>query len=143
MTAGDTQILTLYKQGLSAEAIAEALELDVIGVKGVLASYVSDNKLQKRGDTFTDDEFTRARDVLASLIERDDIDNFLRFRCARFIIDENKGRNDARARASQIGDVRINITNFNLLLSKARSAKEKLLHDKPSGETIDVELVAQ
>ena len=118
-------ITALYEGGLSVEQIAEDQELDVIAVKAALlqgsAQYRKEMSSAPAGESaFSTTEEELARKVIIDLMQQSDVDN-VRFRCAKYIRDDHKGRLDA----NNVKKLNINVVVFNETLQRARQAKEK------------------
>lgn len=120
-------ITALYEGGLTIEQIAQDQELEVVSVKAALlqgsAQYrkeiaqVQDDGV---GSVFTSSEEELARKTIVELMTCSDVDN-VRFRCARYLRDDHKGRLDV----NKINKLNINVTVFNETLQRARQAKER------------------
>ena len=113
------QIVTLYEvEGMSIEAIAESLGLEIESVKLALASsspkYAKDNK-----ELFSDSDLANASLVMNSLLysELDAV----KYRASKFIINEKLGRND-NLKLLRSNLTNISINNINIQLLKAKEA---------------------
>lgn len=140
LTAADQQVLTAYEDlGLSPEQIAETQGFDVAAVKVLLAQFSKKYRdAVDSGDKsadFDDKEAIRARETIAELAQFAE-DDHLRFRAARYIRDDKKGRLDA----DKLKSVRISVLQINQQMAKALEAvergKAKQLVD--AGQPIDV-----
>lgn len=144
MHALTQQIVTLYEQDeIAPEMIAEMLELDSTAIKTALMQ----NSPRFRKDVkdgvkeFTETDYTRAKQVIANLLDSEN--DSVRLRAAKFVVDENKGRNDARVAAMQALALKeapkVNVLMINETFLKARAALTKSL----GGGEIDVEIVKE
>ena len=117
------QITSLYEQGVSVEDISSELDLEIEAVKTALAQHSSKYRqnLKQNEEVFSDQDFELARDALKSCLYSEE--DSTRFRAARFIINERKGRNDLVKNLQQIGSMNILIINRQML--KAKQALEK------------------
>lgn len=120
-------ITALYEGGLSVEQIATDQELEVVSVKAALlqgsAQYrkeIAQVQDEGGGSVFTSSEEELARKTIVELMTCSDVDN-VRFRCARYLRDDHKGRLDV----NKINKLNINVTVFNETLQRARQAKER------------------
>lgn len=120
-------ITALYEGGLSVEQIAQDQELEVVSVKAALlqgsAQYrkeIAQIQDEGGGSVFTSSEEELARKTIVELMTCSDVDN-VRFRCARYLRDDHKGRLDV----NKINKLNINVTVFNETLQRARQAKER------------------
>lgn len=116
------QIVALYEEsGLSVEEISEAASLEIEAVKLALASKSKAfaKEYQKNEDIFSKDEFDAAKLIMGNLLYADN--ESVRFRAAKFIVNEKLGRNDIK----ELNNVSLNVTNINLQLKKAKEAIEK------------------
>ena len=132
MNATETQITELYENSnLTSEQISCELELCEESVKMVLQKYSpkfrmeeSSKSLQETKDKeFTTDEFTAAKQAIASLLYAEH--EGTRLRAAKFIVNENKGRNDVKQAINTLyKNSSFNVLIINEQLSRARQALE-------------------
>jgi len=115
----NAQIVELYENSdMEPIAIAEALNLEEESVKTILIS--SSSKFRKaykeNKNLFTDDEFILAKQRIAQLIwsDRDNV----AFRAAKFIVNENLGRNSVK----NIQNLNINVSLINDQMRMAKKA---------------------
>lgn len=136
MTNVATQIVELYEScGLSAEQIAESQDLDVATVKLALSQYSPKYRsaLRENEETFTEDEYTAAKQAIASLLYAEDENT--RLRAAKFVINEAKGRHNIKQIVTP--EANFNILIINQQMAKARESLEKSKSKAPP--IIDVE----
>lgn len=129
MTAGTEGIVTMYEDlGMPLEAIAEDQGLDITAVKLALiqGSQKYRNSLNTSiarnnhsNETFLPDDVEIAKQTLASLMSADN--EGVRYRAAKFILNESKGRNDTIRGISQVN---VNVFAINEQLKRARAAKK-------------------
>ena len=146
MNATETQICTLYDEvGLSPKQISDELELAEESVKMVLQKYSakfrqeeSANSLQKPEEKeFTTDEFTAAKQAIASLLYAEH--EGTRLRAAKFIVNENKGRNDVKQAINTLyKNSSFNVLIINQQLERARQALENSKKLADAEKIIDV-----
>lgn len=129
MTAADKEIITRYEDlSMSVDEIAGDLELESDAVRLSLTqhsatyrSMIRHGSAENGGESrvFNDLIATRAAKVMEQLLDSDE--DQVRFRAARFVIDEHKGRNDAAIRglkaAQQLG---VSVLQINEAIKKAR-----------------------
>lgn len=119
-------IAALYEGGLSVEQIAEDQELDVVSVKAALLQGSAQYRKEtagiqaEGGGVFTSSEEELARKTIVELMTCSDVDN-VRFRCAKYLRDDHKGRLDL----TNVRKLNINVTVFNETIQRAREAKAK------------------
>lgn len=127
MVAGNLQVVSLYEEsGLDPEQIAEALDLEVSAVKFCLTAHSvsyrkmlnSQEKQELPGD-FLDEDFSNAANAIKELIFSED--DHIRYRAAKFIYNEKKGRNDLK----EINSVNFNVHLINEQMRKAIEAKAR------------------
>lgn len=128
MNAVDTQILTLSKEGLSAEEIAEALSLDEGAVKFSLLENSpefrrSNNKAVEIKKDVTDDELDEFFTAYKDLVRNTD-NPFIKEKGLRFLINEAKGRNDTQKNFLPLNGG-INILLFNESIKRIKEVREK------------------
>jgi hypothetical protein len=133
MTAQIAYIVKEYDElNLSIEDIVEEhSELEVESVKAVLATYsakyrqaVKDeegipNGADKLG--FSDEEAEAAKMAIAGLLQTTD-DDYLRFRVAKRIIDEKKGRLDVD---KDLKGLQLNVIEFNGMLRRLKEGMNR------------------
>jgi len=110
------QILALHSQGVKTEDIASELDVEVESVKLILTQ-------QGEGDTFTPVDFATAKSALRSCLSCEEYST--RFRAARFIINEIKGRNDIVKNLQQLGSINVLVINQQMLRAKQAIEKSK------------------
>lgn len=129
MTCGNLQIVNAYEElGLSTEEIAAALDYPLASVKMVLASESSKYRIASQrndADTFTDQDKEEAKLVMLSLMRSSDADA-VRYRSARYVLDDKAGRLDV----NKLAGTNISISIINERLAEARKAIE-LAKEKP------------
>mgnify|MGYP007068387253 CR=1 FL=1 len=130
MTAANEQIVAAFEDNnMSIEEIADDFGYDALAVKAILMqNSVAYRKQMKINPdmNFTEDEAVEMRNIVVSLARYAENQD-LQFRCARYILDDLKGRLDM---GNQVKNININITNFNEQMKRARAAAER---------TIDIE----
>lgn len=125
MTAANSQIIAAYEDlGMSPDEIAQDQDLDVSAVKSVLIQFSTkfrkDIKVDESLD-FTEDQVKRATDVILHLAQYSE-DESLRFRAARYIRDDKKGRLDV---IRSMTGLNINVLTINEQMQKAIAAVNK------------------
>jgi len=125
----NTQIVSLYEtSNISVEDIAENFELDTKAIKMVLLSGSPKYRraLKVKDETFDDSEVAYAKQVMTQLLDCD-VEN-VKYRAAKYVIDESKGRND-------IKNVQNTNINVNLIINdqmkRALSAANNAINMKP------------
>ena len=129
MNAADREILTRYEElGMVVDEIAADLGYDADAVRLSLTqnSAMYRNTLrvgsEKEAQIFSQIIEGRAARVMEQLLDSDD--DQVRFRAARFVIDERKGRNDAAVRglkeAQRLG---VGVLALNAALKRARQLR--------------------
>lgn len=126
MPAVNIEIVTSYETlRMTPEQIAQDQDLDVAAVKAILlansAGYRAQTTKEETKELFSQDDLRQAVGVMKTSLLEDD--PHLRYRAARFIIDEVKGRNDARVQIPI--DSSFNALELNQRLLAARQALEK------------------
>jgi hypothetical protein len=147
MTCTAAQIVTLYEDvGMSPEQIAEDQDMSIEVIKLALSQHsrVYRNALIENDECFSTDEYNAAKQAISSLVYADD--ESTRFRAAKFIINEKKGRNDILMNKNgkvlgQNGIGSINILVINQQMARARKSLEESKEKAKSDTTkvIDVE----
>jgi len=122
-----TQIVVAYEEaGLTPEEIAADLEMDVTSVKLALAqnSRVYKKALGQEVEVVSDAEVSEMHSIIKSIAVSQQFDNpGVALKAAKWIIDEKKGRNDAKVNTTN----KINVVVFN---EKLASARERMLDMK-------------
>lgn len=129
MTGQQQQIVTAFEElGLSPEEIAEQQEIEELSVKATLLQFSGKFRTECKEDgasivnhNFADNDLVEANATIAYIM-RNGEDEHVRFRAAKYIRDDKKGRLDALKNLSKLN---INVAIFNEQLLKAREAKEK------------------
>ena len=127
MTAANQQIVTAYEDnGMSIAEIAEDFEMEEFAVKAMLmqnsAVYRKEMK-QKPDMNFTDDEAVEMKNIIVSLARYSE-DPLLQFRCAKYILDDKKGRLDVGNRMNQVN---VNVITFNEQMERAMKAAQRTI----------------
>jgi hypothetical protein len=120
------EIVTSYEQlGMTPEQIAEDQSLDVAAIKAILigqsATYRKTVSGGEAEELFNKHDMKAATEVMRNCMLAED--GHLAFRAARFVIDEVKGRNDARV--SIPIDQTFDALELNRRLLAARQALQK------------------
>lgn len=122
MTAASQQIVTAFEDvGLTPEAIAAEYEYEVSVVKATLAQYSSKYRSAATKDDdlgFKDDEAKEMQDIILQIARYSEDDN-LRFKAARYVRDDKKGRLDL---IKQLPGLNISVLAFNAQMQKANEA---------------------
>lgn len=137
ITPASQSILEAYETlGLSVSDISEQNGLEPDSVKAVLYQFsrkyrdslkdtisasCKENKDYLK-ESFGRDSYSAAKEAIAGLLYTADCDA-VRFRAAKFVIDEEKGRNDMKA----LQGVNINVGLINEQILKARAARTRAL----------------
>ncbi len=119
MTAANQHIVTCFETlGMSPEQIAEAEQLELVAVKAILyqcsGAYRESIKAGAANLDFSDVELQEANAVIAQLMRYSE-DDGLRYRAAKYLRDDKKGRRD---RLSGLKSLNINITQINAHLGQ-------------------------
>lgn len=122
------QIVELYEasDGLSPEDIVSCcpgLELGAVKLALAQNSKVYREKVKNSEAKFTDDDFSLAHQVMVGLMASSEMDN-VKFRAAKFVINENKGRHDVQA----LSGLNINMNQINVQLADIQRLKEKAMN---------------
>jgi len=126
MNASDKEVLARYEDlQMSVEDISQDLGLEKEAVRMSLAQHSAQYRTELRSGKgeekalFEDFVMSKAKRVMGQLLECED--SGTQFRAAKFIIDENTGRNNAAVRGlaatRQLG---ISVTELNEALLRAR-----------------------
>jgi len=119
------QILNLYeKLNLSLEDIAEDRDISLTEVKAVLMQYSSIYRGAIKEDKtldFTDSELELANKAIAEIMLSTDDEN-IKFRAAKYIRQDKKGRLDA---AKNMRGLNINVFTFNDQMKRAQMSLER------------------
>lgn len=134
----DLQIRDSFeKLGLTPEQIAHETEYDVMAIKTILLQCSSQyRKLVKKQPAlgYTEMEAEEMKIIMLNVARYEEDDQHLKFKAARYIYDDFKGRNDV---VKQVQGININVINFNEQMKKALEARERTLktitinEDKP------------
>lgn len=135
MTAADKEVLARFEDlQMSVEDIALDLNLDQAAVRLSLAQNSSSYRVELRSgkgeekQLFEEMVMMRAKRVMGELLTSDDSQT--QFRAAKFIIDENTGRNNAAVRGlaatRQLG---ISVNELNDALRRARMQRVRSVVD--------------
>lgn len=106
------QIISLYEtNNIAVQDIAENFELDIDMVKLALMSGSSKYRklVKSKDETFDNDTVDYAKQVMTDLLDCE-VEN-VKYRAARYVIDESKGRND-------IKHIQNSNINVNLIISQ-------------------------
>ncbi len=145
MTATASQLVTLFEDcGLTPEQISQDQEIDISVVKLALSQHSTIYRaaLREQEETFSEDEYTAAKQAIASLIYAED--EATRLRASKFIVDEVKGRNAivSKRTGAILGNgtpTTFNILIINQQMQRAREALEKSKSSKLASQILDVE----
>ena len=140
MTAASQQIITCYEElGMSIDEIAAAGHGDPVAIKAVLLQwsqkYREEMKVNKAID-FTEEDHDQVLAVIrnAALFAEDE---HLRFRAAKYIRDDKKGRLDLN---KGLKNLNISLQTFTLHLERANSITSRRSRSAQTREQItDVE----
>ena len=125
MTAGNLSIVQSFESlGMTPEEIAEAEELDLSAVKGILMQNSSKYRKACKKEVdfcFNDDEALAAKQVMVNLMRYSDDEN-LQFRAAKYLLDDKKGRLDV---VQQQTGLNINVLQFNEHMQQALAAVQR------------------
>lgn len=128
MNATALSIKTLYEDnGHTPEEIAETLGMDLPIIKGVLKAY-SDKYAATLGgipEDVTEAEMKECFGVMKSVLRDTDSTKFEKLTVAKFLINERKGRNDAKV--GVVPYTNVNILVINQKLEKALAAQQAAL----------------
>ena len=130
MNEASTEVIHLYEScGMTVSQIAEECNLEESAVKGLLSNYSTKfkqeaSKAEEEISSSEKQEFVEVIKSLARCAENEQI----KMKCAMWLVDERKGRNDAKVKmlsrlaSGGNGAVNINILTLNDQLKKAREA---------------------
>lgn len=125
MTASNQQIIEAFETlGLTPEGIAEEFDFDLTMVKAILMQYSSQFRMAARGNNeldFDDNEAKQIRDVILNTALYSE-DEHLRFKAAKYIRDDKKGRLDL---GTALKGLNINVVQINDRMQKAFEAVER------------------
>lgn len=125
MTAGNLSIIQSFEElGMTPEEIAETEDLDLSAVKGILMQNSAKYRKACKKDIdfcFDDDEALAAKQVIANLMRYSEDEN-LRFRAAKYCLDDKKGRLDV---VKQQTGLNINVLQFNEHMQQALAAVKR------------------
>lgn len=129
----NAQIVALYEdiaEPMSVADICKATDLDEVTVKMALAqgSPKYNKELQNNAEEFNATDKDMAKMVLKQLMLTAETPN-VRFRAARLIFDEAKGRNDLKG----VKNVNVNVTLIKQMMDEVKMAAEKAVN-----KTIDI-----
>lgn len=130
MTAQLQIILKQYNEhNMSIEDIVAESEgeYEVESVKAVLAQYSAKYRAAIRGDKnsnedFSQDEGEMAKQTIASIMMSTD-DDYLKFRTAKYIRDDKKGRLDV----DKMNGLKIDVMTFNFHIKQVKEARERTM----------------
>lgn len=130
MTAQLQIILKQYDEhNMSIEDIVNESEgeYEVESVKAVLAQYSAKYRAAVRGDKgngedFTQDEGEMAKQTIARIMLSTD-DDYLKFRTAKYIRDDKKGRLDV----DKMNGLKIDVMTFNFHIKQVKEARERTM----------------
>ena len=128
MSSADSQIVALYEhetEPMTIEEICQATELDETVVKVALmqGSRKYNEALQKSTEEFSTSDKEMMKMVMKQLAMSSEAPN-VRFRAAKYVYEEAKGRNDVR---SAVKSVNINVNTFNQTYLEIEAAKRRAL----------------
>jgi uncharacterized protein (DUF58 family) len=132
------QIAKAYDEGSSLDELVETFGYDAEQVKQILiqfsSRYRSEVKRETIGTDFTEDDLALATNAVKEIMQSTD-DDYLRFRCARYLRDDKKGRLDA---LKGLGSLKIDVQTINIALRQAHQAKLATNSEKPVIELEEV-----
>jgi hypothetical protein len=135
MLPSSSRTVEMYETlGMTPEEIAADASVDVLAVKAILTRHSPMYKQllpkDEKKALFSGDLLLAAAETMESLLEEDD--PTVKFRAAKFIIDEVKGRNDAMLK-HMLGNnaPQININVINMQLARSRAAIAAAKNSKP------------
>lgn len=121
----NSQIIALYENdGLSPEEIQSAMpEYSIEAIRITLANNSAKYRraIKKNSDLFNDEDLEMASGVMRELMITCDVPA-VRYRSAKYVIDEKKGRHD-KMKAGDMGNININL--INLQLTNAQKALKR------------------
>ena len=133
------QIIRLYEDdNISVEELAEAFpELNIEAIKIALANGSSKYRkaVVKDSQMFGEDTFEAAKTVMASLIYAEE--PTIKYRAAKFILNENKGRHDLKDMKSNNLFGNVNLINIHLEKARKRIAESEV-EDSKTQEVVEV-----
>ena len=134
MSSVVAQCVALYSQGINVEDIGEELNLEKEAVKLVLTQHSPEYRsaIKKNSDTFTDQDYELAKEALKSCLWSEE--DSTKFRAARFIINEIKGRNDVIKNLQQVNSINVLVINSQMRKAKAALEKSKMIDIESSTE---------
>src|SRR5947207_14284019 len=107
MSSVVAQCVALYSQGINVEDIGEELNIEKEAIKLVLTQHSPEYRpaIKKNSDTLTDQDYELAKEALKSCLWSEE--DSTKFRAARFIINEIKGRNDVIKNLQQVNSINV------------------------------------
>jgi len=134
MSSVVAQCVALYSQGINVEDIGEELNLEKEAVKLVLTQHSPEYRsaIKKNSDTLTDQDYELAKEALKSCLWSEE--DSTKFRAARFIINEIKGRNDVIKNLQQVNSINVLVINSQMRKAKAALEKSKMIDIESSTE---------
>ena len=128
MSSSDQQIKTSFEElGLTPEQIADETGYDVLAIKTILLQCSSAyRKLVKREPDkgYTPDQAEEMQHIMLDIARYEDEDQHLKFKAAKYLHEEFKGRNDIN---KQVQNIHITAINFNEQMKKALQARERTI----------------
>lgn len=125
MTAANLSIVQSFESlGMTPEEIAEAEDLDLSAVKGILMQNSAKYRKACKKDVdfcFSDDEAMAAKQAIVEIMRYTDDDN-LKLRAAKYLLDDKKGRLDV---VKQQTGLNVNILQFNEHMQQALAAVQR------------------
>lgn len=133
------QMVAAYENGqLPIDLIADEFETDELTVKAALLNHSLKYRGEVKADIkkgiepdFTDTDLEMANNVIRQTVLETDDEN-LKFRAAKYIRDDKKGRKDI---LSGLGALHINVFEFNEQLRRQRIAREMRQETKQLNNT--------
>lgn len=128
----ETQMVTLYRQGLSVDEIASVLEKPREIVATVIELTCKTQEADDKGgpvkaaDLISDEDL---KEVVAGILEiakYEQENPGVRLKAAQFIVEEKMGRNDARVSGGKLPRLNVNVLNQYIAFAKQKA--EKILH---------------
>ena len=139
MTAATYSIVQAFEElAMTPEEIAEDQEVELASVKAILMQNSSKYRKTCKKDAdfcFTDDEGIAAKQVIANLMRYSDDEN-LRFRAAKYLLDDKKGRLDI---VKEQTGLNINILQFNQHMKEALEAVKRSKEQLCNSAAINIE----
>lgn len=127
MTAASQQIVSAYEIGMTPEQIAEDNGIDITIVKATLRQYCPVFRKDAKTDdrlNFTVDEQEEMKEIILNIARYEEEDQQLKFKAAKYIRDDGRGRLDIN---KEVQGLNINVIQIAKRFDEVRAARERTL----------------